>query len=108
VQTRDQFEITEIGDKFVVVDASTTPRFTYGVHETRAAAERERERLSVVPEEWMRNDLFTTIAASLAQEEKLPYATVVEALEKLGPDEMWRLVDEGLDLIEQATGLAEE
>jgi hypothetical protein len=56
----------------------------------------------------MRNDLFTTIAASLAQEEKLPYATVVEALEKLGPDEMWRLVDEGLDLIEQATGLAEE
>lgn len=108
MQILNHFEIVELDDAYVVVDSSTTPRITHGVHDTRAKAEHERQRLSVLPDEWMRNELFTAIADALAEEKKLSYAKVVEALEKLGPDEMWRLVDQGLDLLEQATGLAAE
>jgi hypothetical protein len=107
MQILDHFEITEIGEKFTLVDRSVVPGRTISVHDSYDEAYTARDRSAVVPAEWLRDELLEAVAVSLS-ERGVPYPSVIRALEELGEDQMWLLVGQSLDLIERAAGLNDE
>lgn len=108
MQILEHFEIVELGDKFTVVDRSVSPGRTMGVYDTWEIADQHLEQFAVVPEPWLQDRLLLATAIAISERQEIPFSAVVRRLEELGPDAMWLLVNDGLELVARAAGLSDD
>ena len=106
MQVVDHFEIVELGDKFTLVDRSVSPGRTLGVFDTWEIAQQHLERHAVIPEPWLQDSLLVSFAVAISERQEIPFGSVVRHLEEIGADAMWLLVNDGIELVERAAGLA--
>jgi hypothetical protein len=90
-----------------VVDRSVTPGRTISVHDTFEEAQDARDRVAVVPDAWLQDELLHAFAVVFSEQRDVPYPSAITVLETLGEDQVWALVSVCVDRIGEEAGLIE-